>query len=224
MKIYAYWNSKDLDCKKIFHFMSPNDEYSVISTLERDNTLKIDRICQLFDTEKRADIMSDIQANELIIFLTHGTKDEILKYRNRPNNSLDDILIDRENAGVLKDKIVLAFCCSSAKELGRLCVSDKVGCWAFVGFENDIVYDNGHAEKSRHIIYESYKKAFKRSLEYAVKTNCSVAEYRDRLMLYLNQEAAEAIMKSDNHTLNNMYTGTIDGLVALGDTAKSVVC
>lgn len=29
MKIYVYWNRNDNDCTKIFHFMSPNDTYSI---------------------------------------------------------------------------------------------------------------------------------------------------------------------------------------------------
>ena len=122
-----------------------------------------------------------------------------------------------------KNKIVLAFCCASAKNLGRLSVSDEVGCKAFVGFEKNIVYDNGHAEKSRHIIYQSYKIAFMKSLRYAARTKCSVGEYRIKLMQFLRKEATRAILESDNHTLNNMYSGTIDGLVALGDITQKVI-
>ena len=132
------------------------------------------------------------------------------------------VLIDQKNASLLKDKVVLAFCCASAKTLGRYCVSPQIGCKAYVGFESDIVYDNGKAEKTRHIIYESYKIAFMKGLKYAVKTKCSIQEYHTKLVLYLRREAAKAIMKSENHSLHNMYSGTIDGLVALGDIKQSL--
>lgn len=223
MKIYVYWNRNDNDCTKIFHFMSPNDNYSIIDTLKASNVLKIDRIYQPFRELKKMQIMDDIRNNDLIIFLTHGAEDEILKYRNNPNKDADYILINKENVDVFKDKIILAFCCASAKKLGRLSVSDKVGCKAFVGFEKDIVYDNGRAKKSRHIIYESYKIAFMKSLKYAVENNCTVQEYRIRLMQLLRKEATKAILKSKDHTLNNIYSGTIDGLVALGDTNQKVI-
>ena len=154
----------------------------------------------------------------MIIFMTHGTEDSILKYRNKPERDISEyILLDKNNAIILKDKVVLAFCCSSAKEFGRWCVAPEVGCKAYVGFEKDIVYDNGRAEKSRHIIYESYKKAFMRSLQYAVRHHCTIEEYRIQLTQFMRKEATEAILKSENHTLHNMYSGTIQGLVALGD-------
>lgn len=33
----------------------------------------------------------------------------------------------------------------------------------------------------------------------------------------MRKEAARVIFESGNHTLNNMYSGTIEGLLALGD-------
>lgn len=178
MKIYVYWNRNDNDCTKIFHFMSPNDTYSINDILNDSHDLKIERIYKPFDASKKAQIMNDIQESDLIIFLTHGTEEEILRYRNNPDKNLDYVLVDKTNVCVFKNKVVLAFCCSSAKKLGRLSISEKIGCKAFVGFERDIVYDNGRAKRSRHIIYESYKIAFMKSLKYAAKTNCSVEEYR----------------------------------------------
>lgn len=223
MNIYVYWNTNDNDCKKIFHFMSKNDEYSVVECLEENNALKVERIWQPFKDKSR--MLKDIYGNDLIIFLTHGAEDCILKYRNDPNKDFADyILLDKNDAYVLRDKVVLAFCCSSAKELGRYCVTPGIGCKAYVGFERSIVYDNGKAEKSRHLIYESYKIAFMRSLKYAVNSNCSIAEYQIRLTQLLRQESTRAILMSGDHTLHNMYSGTIEGLVALGDQQIKIFC
>ena len=62
-----------------------------------------------------------------------------------------------------------------------------------------------------------------KSLKYAVKTNCSVEEYRIRLMQLLRREATRAILEAKDHTLNNMYSGTIEGLVALGNINQTVI-
>lgn len=223
MNIYIYWNTNDNDCKKIFHFMSKDDKYSIVEYLEQKNVLKIQRIWQPFNDKSK--VLRDIRENDLIIFFTHGARDSILKYRNDSDkNFIDYVLLDKDDAYILKNKVVLAFCCSSAKELGRYCVTPEIGCKAFVGFEHSIVYDNGKAKKSRHLIYESYKKAFMKSLKYAVDSKCNVSEYVIRLTQLLRQESAKAIFESGNHTLHNMYSGTIDGLVALGDEHTKIFC
>lgn len=110
MKIYVYWNRNDNDCTKIFHFMSPNDTYSINDILNDSHDLKIERIYKPFDVSKKAQIMNDIQESDLIIFLTHGTEEEILRYRNNPDKNLDYVLVDKTNVCVFKNKVVLAFC------------------------------------------------------------------------------------------------------------------
>ena len=47
-----------------------------------------------------------------------------------------------------------------------------------------------------------------KSLKYAAKTNCSVEEYRIRLMQLLRREATKSYIRAKDHTLNNMYSGT----------------
>ena len=221
MNIYVYWNTNDNDCKKIFHFMSPHDKYSIKRKLEENNNLLINRVWQPFDNT--TEILHNIQENDLVIFLTHGTEDQILKYRNSPERDIKEyVLIDKENANILNNKIVLAFCCLSAKDLGKFCVTPEIGCRAFVGFNKEIVYDNGKAARSRHIIYESYKIAFMKSLKYAIKHRCTIEEYRIKLKQYMIKEAVNAIFQAEDHTLNNMYIGTIQGLVSLGDTTQKL--
>ena len=221
MKIYVYWNTNNNDCKKIFHFMSPDDKYSITGKLKENNNLLIKRVWQPFDNA--TEILNGIQEHELVIFLTHGTEDQILKYRNSPERDIKEyVLIDKENANILNNKIVLAFCCLSAKDLGEFCVTPEIGCRAFVGFNKEIVYDNGKAAKSRHIIYQSYKIAFMKSLKYAIKHRCTIEEYRIKLMQYMRNEAAKAILEAEDRSLNNIYSGTIQGLVSLGDTAQKL--
>lgn len=215
-KVYAYWNRKDNDCTKIFHFLSKNDKHSIIEEFNKESALEIQPIYSYYSNDSK--IAEKIKSNDVVIFLTHGTEDTILKFRNNPERDIMEyILIDSNNAELLKDKIVLAFCCSSAKCLGRYCVSEKVGCKAFIGFENDIVYDNGKAEKSRHLIYESYKIAFKKSLLYALRKKCTVMEFQIKLQQFMRKESMRVIFESKNNSLNTMYSGTISSVIALGN-------
>lgn len=221
MNIYIYWNTVDKDSKKIFHFLSQNDKDSIFIAINDGNNVELDRRYQRF-TDKSS-ITNHISWADLIIFCTHGAKDEILKYKNSLNREMEDItLIDESNMKILKDKIVLAFCCSSAKILGRKCTSGYYPCKTYLGFEEDIVYDDGRAKKSRHLIYQSYKKAFRKSLEYAITTKCTADELRINLLQNMRRESAKVIFESQNHSLHNMYAGAIEGLVALGDTECSI--
>ena len=42
-------------------------------------------------------------------------------------------------------------------------------------------------------------------------------------MQLLRREATRAILEAKDHTLNNMYSGTIEGLVALGNINQTVI-
>lgn len=216
MKVYVYWNRKDNDCKKIFHFMSPNDDYSIVQDLEEKSDLNLNRVYQAF-TDKTS-VFKGIESSDLIIFLTHGTEREILKYLNKPLQEKEEyVLLDKQNISILKGKIVLAFCCATARELGPYAVQPVNGCKTYIGFEKDIVYDNGNALKSRNIIYSSYKKAFAKAIKYAVTEKCTAEDFKIKLVQMLRKESVEAALSLNDHTLHNMYSGTIDSVVALGD-------
>ena len=222
MKVFVYWNRKDKDCKKIFHFMSDNDQDSVISVLKSNSDFSIVHPWQFYSD--RENIINIILQNDLIIFLTHGCDDSILKCRNNPVRSIDDyILLNKENAIVLKGKKVIALCCSSAKTLGRYCVSDEIGCNTYIGFESDIVYDNGKALKSRHVIYEAYKKAFKNAIDYLFVKKCTGEQFKTRLLIEMRKQAVNAVMNARDNSINSMYINTIGGLVALGDVSSKLV-
>lgn len=221
MRLFVYWNSKDHDCEKIFHFMSSNDEYSLVKFMDETIETDLKRVYCSFDNI--SEIIEKIKKSDMVLFLTHGVENGILKYLNKKDQSVNDVmLLNEEKAGVLKGKKVLAFCCLSAQIFGKYCVTPEIGCSAFVGFERDIVYDNGKAIRSRHIIYNSYKVSFMKALEYAIKSQCTIEDFRIRLTQLMRQESAKAIMESADHSLNSMYSGTIEGLVALGDIKQKL--
>lgn len=213
MNIYVYWNTNDLDSKKIFHFLSKEDEFTIIPSIEEKS---IDRHWQPF--KKRGDVEKKIEMADVVIFCTHGAPNEILKYQPRPNHDKKEyVLIDSSNIGILEGKKVLAFCCDSAKMLGPLSVSGVHKSQAYIGFNKPIVYDDGFAPQTKNRVYVAYKKAFRDSLEYAIRTRCTVKEYKSILWGYIQKEMVAAALQVENGTLNNVYITTLNGLVALGD-------
>jgi len=67
-----------------------------------------------------------------VVFNGHGSSEKIFGYKNEP------ILSTYDNIVLLKDKIVYAITCKSAKELGRKSVSS--GTKSFIGYEDDFVF------------------------------------------------------------------------------------
>lgn len=218
MNVYIYWNRKDLDCKKIYHCMSRNDDKSIINELEKKNNLTIERVTTGYKDSVK--IEEKISKNDVIIFCTHGTTGEILKYRGKYGE--DTILISEDNLHLLDGKVVLAFCCSSAAGLGKKSICKPYSCISYVGFETDILYDNGRAQKSRHIIYEAYKNAFSKAIIYAIKTNCSVHEFRIVLMQQLRYASVEAVLGSNDQSIATIYAGAIAGVVSYGEQGKTI--
>lgn len=201
--------------------MSEEDEYSVVPFLVKENEVIIDRKYKYFSDV--SGVMENIQSSEVVVFCTHGTPNEILKYLEKEGREFEEfILIDKDNTNVLENKTVIAFCCSSARVLGRQCVDNDNRCKAFIGFEDDIVYDNGKAKKSKHMIFVSYKKAFMKSLKYAAKKKCTVREFKVVLLRNLRKEAAIAILETENNSLNDIYASAIEGVVALGDIDEAI--
>ena len=220
MKVYCYWESIDLDCKKLFHFMEQDDEMSVKKMINRNNELKVDRVWERkYDYSQ---VERNINDNEVIIFCTHGTPGSILKYRGRSEEN--ETLIDETNLHILDHKIVLSFCCSSAKKLGLKSVSEPYSCYSYVGFDKDIAYDSddSRAKKSRGIIYRAYKSAFSKAIVYAVDTRCSVGEFRKILYLMLNKESTKAILEAADNSVHNIFAGAIEGVVSHGDQERNI--
>lgn len=224
MKVYIYWNRTNNDCTKIFHFLSPNDELSIVEKLNENNLADIGRITSKYKDAGK--IYEKITNCDVAIFCTHGSKNEILKYRN--DDKMDEgsyVLIDESNINILNDKVVLAFCCSSARVLGKHSVKAPNKCRAYIGFEKDILYylrGMKNANLTKHVAFQAYKAAFSSTLQFAIKTKCTVETFRSRLVYCLRKESFKAVMKSDNNSLNDIFAGVIDNVVAHGDQSAVI--
>lgn len=216
MDTYVYWNSNDLDCKKIFHFLSKDDaDTTIIPQIDEHD---IDRIemPSLCDKEK---IHDKIAHSDLIIFCTHGTKDKIMKYQVRDKHSEEDyVLLDEGDINILKGKNVIAFCCYSAKELGRKCVDNNI-CKSYVGFEGPIIYDTKAHEdaQKRHEIYVAYKKAFCDALSYGITNKTSAKIFKSVLEAKMKRMMVDTALNGKDRRINSIYSTTVDGLVVLGN-------
>lgn len=224
MQIYVYWNRTNNDCKKIFHFFSPSDALSIVEKLNENNVADIGRITAKYKDAGK--IYEKITNCDVAIFCTHGSKSEILKYRN--DDKMDEgsyVLIDESNINILNDKVVLAFCCSSARILGKLSVEAPNKCRAYVGFEKDILYylrGKRNANQTKHVAFQAYKAAFSNALQYAIRTKCTVEKFRSKLVYYLRRESFKAAMESCNNSLNDIFAGAIDNVVAHGDQSTVI--
>ena len=218
MNVYVYWDRRDLDCKKIYHCMSPNDDASIIEEMKKNNTLCIERITGGY--KDITYIEDKIKSNDIIIFCTHGTPDEILRYRGREDEN--DTLISEENLHVLDGKIVMAFCCASASILGKKSVSAPFSCVSYIGFNEDVLYDDGNVSDFRHIIYEAYKAAFSKSIIYALKNQCTVHMFRIYLTQMLRRASVEAVLKSNNLHVETIFAGAITGVASYGENERVV--
>ena len=198
--------------------MSPNDDTSIISELEHNNKLYIERVTMGY--KDASGIEKKIRDNDVIIFCTHGTPEEILKYRGKQEE--DVVLVSEDNLHILDGKIVLAFCCSSAACLGKKSICEPYSCIAYIGFDADILYDNGKATKSRHIIYEAYKSAFSKALIYAAKTKCSVHMFTIILTKMLREASFEAVLNSNDQSIATIYAGAITGVVSHGEQERII--
>jgi len=64
----------------------------------------------------------------LVMFNGHGASDKIGGHKN-------EIIVSKENPGVLSNTITYALSCSSAQELGKIAV--EKGCLCFIGYDDD---------------------------------------------------------------------------------------
>ena len=115
MNIFLYWNRIDSDSKSIYKFLKDQDFRDTIS---QNHSLTILEPYSRFSLTKT--IQAQIAQSDLALFFTHGEEDVILKSKNQCS------FIDPKNAQLLSNKRVIAICCSSAKQLGPLCVDSPV--------------------------------------------------------------------------------------------------
>ena len=224
MNIFLYWNRIDKDSKKIYKFLEDKDFRDTIS---QNHSLSIMEPYVSFDLTEG--IQDQIAQCDLALFFTHGEEDAILKclYIHPPMKKRFSF-INSDNASILSDKRVIAICCSSAKELGQLCVDTPIHSKFYVGFLDPITYDDGAHEQVRGLIYSAYSNAFKEALLYALTTNCTAQQF----VLMLKKNISDMLTQKILSEPNNRHLGSLatvrfhnvsaESLVALGDAALPV--
>ena len=141
MKIFLFWNRIDNDSKKIYKFL---EDQHLQETIEQTHSLVIHKPYAKFQITE--EMKTQIAESDLVLFFTHGDDDAILKCLYiQPSMKKQFSFIDSDNAQLLSDKKVIAICCSSAKELGPLCVDSPICSKFYVGFQEPITYDDGCA-------------------------------------------------------------------------------
>ena len=224
MNIFLYWNRNDRDSKKIYKFLEDKD---FRDTVEQSHSLIVKDPYVFFELTE--DIQHQIAQSDLVLFFTHGEEDAILKCLYiHPSMKKRFTFIDSDNASMLSNKRVIAICCSSAKELGKLCVDEPIHSKFYVGFQEPITYDDGAHERVRGLIYTSYSDAFKEALLYALTTNCTAQEFVLKLQKSISDMLIEKILsETDNRVLGSLATvrfhhASAASLVALGDATLPV--
>lgn len=101
--------------------------------------------------KKEVNGMLSKQKPSLVIFNGHGNKDEVTGYNN------ESLIKLGENEKLLKDKIIYAISCRSAKNLGKKSI--KSGTKAYIGYKEDFVFFFD-ANKQTHPLADKTAKLF----------------------------------------------------------------
>ena len=224
MKIFLFWNRIDSDSKKIYSFL---EDQCFQEEIAKTHSLILHKPYAKFQISE--EMKAQILESDLVLFFTHGEEDVILKSRYKQTQMKKQFsFIDSDNAQLLSDKKVIAICCSSAKELGQLCVDSSIHSKFYIGFQEPITYDDGDHKRVRGLIYTSYSDAFKEALLYALTTNCTAQEFVLKLQKSISDMLIRKILsETDNHVLGSLATvrfhhTSAASLVALGDATLPV--
>lgn len=224
MKIYIYWNKIDKDSKKIYKFLGSDTFRQIIK--ENNDVVFFDPFLSFSLDQRRLD---QITMSDVIMFFTHGEEDAILKSKYIQSHAKKNYsFIDFDNASLLAGKKVIAICCASAKSLGKYCVADKINSTFYIGFQDDIFYDDGSHENVRGLIYNAYSSAFERSILYSLRSKCSAQEFVLILQKSINDMLTDKILKETNdHKLGSLSSITFhhksaQSLVALGNATSPI--
>lgn len=223
MKIFIYWNYKDNDSKKIYQFLKNS---TFLEKLKEENTVTIKKMFSNFILDE--DIINAVAESDVIMFFTHGEEDSILKFRYKNEDVKDQFtFINTDNAGILKGKKVLAFCCSSATILGEYCCSEEVMSKFYIGFKKDIIYGEGFQNEFRSIMYSSYSEAFEKALLKAYQEQWTADNFVQMLRIFISQMLTKKILSSSDRRLGSFssvsrHLETANSLVALGESTELV--
>ena len=162
------------------------------------------------------------------MFFTHGEEDAILKFQYTERLLKKRyVFIDCENAGLLKNKNVIAICCDSAKILGQYSVNECKSKF-YIGFYNAIEYSDGNANPYfLNIMYAAYSDAFFEALTLAHTNKWTANKFVFRLKRMIENKITVAILQADNKKLGsvsqfNFYINSVNSLVCLGDGNQAI--
>lgn len=224
MKVFIYWNRIDQDSKKIYKFLGSDSFRHILE--ESNEVVFFEPYLSFSLTQER---LNQISHSDIIIFFTHGEEDAILKSKYiQINRKKSFSFIDFDNASLLSGKKVIAICCASAKSLGQYCVTDQINSTFYVGFQDDIFYDDGSHEDVRGLVYDAYSDAFEKSILYSLSSKCTAQEFVQFLQKKINDMITYKILNETNdHTLGSLSSITFhrksaQSLVALGKIASPI--
>lgn len=224
MNIFLYWNRIDNDSKKIYKFLRDKD---FIDAVSQSHSLTMREPFLLFELTE--EIQNQIAESDLVLFFTHGEEDAILKCQYKFSTMKKRCsFINFDNASLLSDKRVIAICCSSAKELGQLCIGASIHSKFYIGFQEPITYDDGAHEQVRGLIYNAYSDAFREALLYALTSSCTAQQFVLILKKNINDMLTRQVLNETNdRVLGSLATvqfhrTSAASLVALGDVSLPV--
>ena len=192
MKIFVYWNYKDQDSKKIYQFIKQS---SFFENLEKEHQIFWHKEYKDFPVDDT--LKEHLQESDIIFFFTHGEDDRILKFRYN-NELVKDrfTFISYNNARLLSEKKIFAFCCRSANELGEYCVGFNVNSIFYIGFMDDLVYSDECVVSGefKSTIYKAYSAAFEKALTESYEYKWTVSRFVFMLKKYINDMLTEEIL------------------------------
>lgn len=219
MNIFIYWNYKDNDSKKMYQFLN---ESFFADNIGCNKIIKFKKAYEDFEIDDS--LCADMVNSDIILFFTHGDDDAILKFRYY-NELVKErfIFLDKKNANLLKEKKVIAICCRSANLLGKYCIGENVQCKFFVGFQGDLIYNEGFSDELKSLIYKAYSNAFKSAFIDAYNNKLTAERFVLILKKYISDMLTSEILSSPDRKLGS-YAGvsfhreTAESLVALGQS------
>ncbi|GGH11322.1 hypothetical protein [Paenibacillus segetis] len=180
--------------------------------------------------------LEEMSTHETIILITHGSPNELYHKYDHKNND-HQVLLNKDNAHLLKGKKVISISCATARSFGKeVCEND--GCKVFLGFSNKIHFDKKNKKNAsrdyRVFIGGCYKDAFSSVIEQAILNNWSFDKIKIVLGIELrNIVVTRAInMKSTkpNYFKNNgldqavfAVTNLSNNIMLFGDSQENIV-
>lgn len=223
MNIFIYWNYKDNDSKKMYQFLN---QPTFFDLLREGNNIIFHKAHQDFIIDNL--MHNEIRNSDIVLFFTHGDDDSILKFRYKDELLKERfIFLDLKNAELLRGKKVIAICCCSANQLGEYCVSENIQSEFFVGFQDDLIYDEGFSDEFKRIVFKTYSSAFERAFINAYKKKWSAERFVLILKKYIIDMLTSEILSSPNRKLGSFsgasfHWKTAEALVALGKSEQLV--